>query len=162
MLVALPVMLAVLVVVLVLRRRLEGTTYAGTGLGDWRKVAAGLSWPERWAISRANASGRAASPELAAHAVQRGEAMAACVEVMTARSSNLRKVWLVLGVSALALCALNISLLVAGEREWHNWLQVLTQGALAVMWLSTPAVQRRQVVKLERSVERNRALVAAQ
>ncbi|CAM3820018.1 hypothetical protein [Nocardioides zeicaulis] len=155
-------MLLVGVVAYASRRSLTSRLYPGAGLDDWRRVAAGLSWRDRWAVSRANATGREAPPRLAPHAVRRGEVMIACIGSWSDRRSPLRKTWRGLGLLFALLCALSIALVASGEREWHNWLQVVTQGSLAVMSLTTPALQRRQLPKLRRSVERNRALVAAQ
>jgi hypothetical protein len=163
-LIVLPLVLVliVLAIVLAMRPHVRRTLYGETGLDEWRTVAAGLSWRDRWALYRANAAGRAAPPHLAAHAVQRGEVVVACGKVNTAPSSRLPQVWRVLGVFAVVMCALNVALLVAGARGFHNWLQVVNQGFLAVLALGMPVWQRRQVVKASRSVERNRELVALQ
>jgi hypothetical protein len=161
--IAFPVLFVLLVlgVAYASRRTVTSRLYAGTGLEDWRRVASDLSWRDRWTLYRANATGRAAPPQLAAHAVQRGEVVVACVESSTARRSTLRRLWLGLGVFSLVACAFNIWVLTTGERQWQTWGQVATQGWLALLWLGQPALQRRQLPKVRRSVERNRAIAAA-
>lgn len=154
------VVLVVLGIVLAIRPRLWRGIYAGTGLEAWRRIAAGLTWRERWALSWANTWGRPTRPALAALAVQRGEVVIACARAVSGRSSGMRKVWLALGVFALLLCLLNIGLLVAGERQWYVWLQVATQGGLAAMLFSMPALQNSDATRARRSVERNRELLA--
>lgn len=155
------VVLVVVVVVLATRRRVTSKLYAGTGLDKWREVADGLSWGDRWALCWANARGRAAAPRLASLALQRGEVMVACSELMTARSSTFRKIWHAMSGLGLLLCAVNVGLLVAGDRDWLRWMQAIVWGAAGSGWLVMPALQRSDIRRLRRSVDRNRELLAA-
>lgn len=51
----------------------------------------------------------------------------ACIE-MTVRSSRFRTLWRVMGGLGLLLCGLNVALLVAGDREWNDWIGTVLWG----------------------------------
>jgi hypothetical protein len=140
---------------IVLLRPLRRRWLAGTGLAEWQATAQRLSWRDRMRLERANSRGRAASPELAAMAVQRGRTMVAIVE-----HAQTKPVMRRLHPALAALLAiLSATRLLTGDTSWSAWLGVVASTVLAAMYAAMPILQRRQLRKFRQSVELNEALL---
>lgn len=84
---AIPVLfvLVALAVAYRLRRPVQRRWFADTRLEQWRGIASGLAWADRWRLYVANSFGRAAEPRLARLAAERGEVMS---EALSAQASG--------------------------------------------------------------------------
>lgn len=146
---------------LALRGPVQRGLYAGTGLAEWTTAAKRLSWSDRLHLARANNRGRAAKPELAALGARRGRVMLAALERL-ATSTSMR--WLVrlailFGVLQLAF---NVWLLLGDDALWISWVTLAVWPVVIAVFATMPWQQRRQRLRLQRSVERNAVLAAEQ
>jgi len=116
---------------IVLRRPLRRRWFAGTGPAEWQATAQRLSWRDRMRLERANSRGRAASPELAAMAVQRGRTMVAMVEHWQAKPV-MRRLFPALAVLMVLLVILNAARLLTGDTSRSAWSSVVLWTVLAV------------------------------
>jgi hypothetical protein len=131
------------VVGLVLYRPLTRKVRIWTGWADWCRIAATLSWADRWRLYWANATGRAVSERrLAPLAVQRAEAAQAMRQAGGATSRR----WLGLAGVFLAMAALEVL-----TRDW------IFAGMFALVGL-TFAYYGVTVGAAKRSAEANRHL----
>lgn len=146
------------IAILLLGRPLRRRLFAGTGLAEWQATAQRLPWRDRIRLERANSRGRAATPELADLAVQRGRAMCAMIELAQTRL-RMRRVFFALAGLMMLLVLFNVLLLMTGDGSAGVWLSLGLGIALAVLYAAMPAVQRRQLRKFRRSVELNEALL---
>lgn len=96
------VAVAVVVVLVVVRRPIQHALYPDTGLKEWRATARRLSWSGRWRIYRAVNRGRVVVPRLAPLAVQRARMVLAVVDTMRRR----RYLWWLFGVQTIVIALL--------------------------------------------------------
>jgi hypothetical protein len=82
-------------------------------------------------LERANSRGRAASPEMAAMAVQRGRTMVAMVEHWQAKPV-MRRLFPALAVLMVLLVILNAARLLTGDTSRSAWSSVVLWTVLAV------------------------------
>ena len=141
---------------IVLRRPLRRRWFAGTGLAEWQATAQRLSWRDRMRLERANSRGRAASPELAALAVQRGRTMVAIVEHWQTMPVMRRTFP---AFAAVLLVILSAARLLTGDTSRSAWSSVVGWTVMAATYAAMPSLQRRQLRKFRRSVELNEALL---
>lgn len=130
--------------------------FAGTGWEHWRSTASQLLWRDRVRLELANGRGRAASPELAALAMQRGRVLGAMSERAQARPI-LGRVYLLIALSGSLIALLSAGLVLSGDGSGWTWSVLAIWTALTVLYAEMPRLQRRRMRGVRRSVECNRA-----
>lgn len=141
---------------LALRRPLQRRWFSGSAFEEWRATARRFPWRDRLCLERANSRGRAASPALAALAVQRGQVMAEMLDRMQTVPSMrwLHRALVVLGSLSVVF---NAGLVLTGEATWSAWFNLVAWGVLTLTYAVMPRLQRRRLRRVQRSVQLNEA-----
>lgn len=159
------VLVALIILAIRLRPRIQRWLYPDTGLEEWRAVAAGLSWSDRWNVRRAVDAGRATELRLARYAIQRAEALVA-VNRKHLRSSFVRWTFFAYCVVVALALALMVVQATTERRTPLDWavlgfFAAVFVGLVAIALFWTP-VHLRQERRFRRTIALNHELLGDQ
>lgn len=145
-----------LVAAVYLGRRLASRWHQGTGREQWLQTAQSLSWRQRGAIVLAQGLGRPVrDPKLVEAAIIRGQYALAVGERMQQPRSPMRRTrWLMAAVGLMQV--LNGAVQIAVGHEVLGWVVVGGGVLLGGVWLFMPGLQRRDLGRIQRSVNGTR------